>query len=264
MKKVLLCPPTHYDIEYEINPWMHVENKVNKKKALEEYEKLKNTYKSLGVEVLEIEPVKGLPDMVYAANIGFPLGNNFALSNFRHEQRRKEADFAKEYFEDLGFKIIIFSENIYFEGQGDLLTAGRKYFLGWGKRSSKEAKNVLSKTLRIECVDFELRDPYFYHLDMSLGILDSETAIINPRSFTEEGVLKLKSEFTNIIETTWADNKFMACNLVVVDKTVVIAKGISGKLKNEIEKYGFRVCEIPMNEFRKGGGSIKCLTLEFY
>jgi len=264
MKKVLLCPPTFYDIEYEINPWMHVDNKVDKKKVSEEYEALKNTYQSLGLEVLELEPVKGLPDMVYAANIGFPLGNKFVVSNFRYHQRRKEADFAREYFEKLDFQTITFPQDTYFEGQGDLLTVGGKYFLGWGKRSSRDAKDILNKELGIDCIDFELRNPYFYHLDMSLGILDSKTALINSRSFTQEGLLKLKNEFPNIIETSEEDNKFMACNLVVINKTVVVAKGISDKLKSEIEQYGFKAVEIPMDEFRKGGGSIKCLTLEFY
>ena len=264
MKKVLLCPPIFYGIEYEINPWMHIENKVNKEKALEEYRALKNTYKSLGVEVLEIEPVKGLPDMVYAANIGFPLGNRFVVSNFRYRQRRGESEFAKKFFEKLGFEIIELPQNLFFEGQGDLLTIGGKYFMGWGKRSSRDAINFLSKRLGMEIVDLELRDPYFYHLDMSLGPLDKDTALINPRSFTKDGLVKLKKEFLNIIETSENDNKFMVCNLVTINKTVVIAEGISNKLKNDIMEHRLNVIEIPMDEFRKGGGSIKCLTLEFF
>ena len=36
------------------------------------------------------------------------------------------------------------------------------------------------------------------------------------------------------------------------------------ELKNNIKKYGFKVIEISMDEFRKGGGSIKCLSLEFF
>lgn len=264
MKKVLLCPPTFYDIEYEINPWMHVENKVDKVKVWEEYGMLKSTYQSLGVEVLEIEPIKGLPDMVYAANIGFSLGNKFVVSNFRYRERQEESKYAKKFFENLGFKVIELPQDIFFEGQGDLLAIGGKYFMGWGKRSSREAIEILNKELVISCMDFELRDPYFYHLDMSLGPLDSKTALINPRSFTDEEFSKLRSQFKNIIETSEEDNKFMACNLIAVDKTVVVAKGISDKLKNEIGKYGFKVIEIPMDEFRKGGGSIKCLTLEFY
>jgi len=50
----------------------------------------------------------------------------------------------------------------------------------------------------------------------------------------------------------------------VINKNVVIGQGISGKLKRDIERYGFKAVEIPMEEYRKGGGSIKCLTLEFY
>jgi N-dimethylarginine dimethylaminohydrolase len=264
MKKILLCPPAFYDIEYEINPWMHVEDRVNRKKAHEEYENLKATYKSLGVEVLEIKPVKGLPDMVYAANLGFPLGKKFVLANFKYKQRRGESGYAKIFFQKLGFKIVNLPDNLYFEGQGDLLTAGGKFFLGWGKRSSRKTRDFLNDRVRIKCIDLELKDPYFYHLDMSLGPLDSKTALLRPGSFTKEGLLKLKKEFPNIIKTTKKDDQFMACNLVVVGKTVIVAKGISAKLKNSIKKYGFKVIEVPMNEFRKGGGSIKCLSLEFF
>jgi N-dimethylarginine dimethylaminohydrolase len=264
MKKILLCSPTFYDIEYEINPWMHIENKVDKKKVMDEYRQLRAAYKSLGASVLEINPVKGLPDMVYAANLGFPFGNKFALSNFRYPQRKEEAKYAREFFEKKGFEIVNFPDKIYFEGQGDLLTTGGKYFLGWGKRSSREAKDILSKMLKINLIDFELIDPYFYHLDMSLGPLNKETVLMKPESFTKEGIAKIKREFKNVIEVSKEDNKFMACNLVVVNKNVVIGQGISGKLKKSIEEYGFKVVEVPMDEYRKGGGSIKCLTLEFY
>jgi len=264
MKKILLCPPTFYDIEYEINPWMHLENKVDQKKVKEEYEQLKAAYKSLGADILEIDPVKGLPDMVYAANLGSPFGNKFAVSNFRYPQRRGESKYAQEYFEKLGFEIISLPPEIFFEGQGDLLSVNGKFFIGWGKRSNREAKDILNQKLGIEFIDFELVDPYYYHLDMSLGILDKETALMKPESFTPEGLAKIRAEFKNIIEVTPEDNKLMACNLVIVDKTVVIGQGISNSLKRNIEKYGFIVKEIPMDEYRKGGGSIKCLTLEFY
>lgn len=243
---------------------MHIQNKVDKGKVSEEYKTLKNTYKSLGAEVLEIPPVKGLPDMVYAANIGFPLGNKFVVSNFRYPQRRGESEFAKSFFEKLGFKIKEIPSGISFEGQGDLLTIGGKFFLGWGKRSSKEAKNILEKELGIECIDFELKDPYFYHLDMSFAPLDSDTVLINEKSFDKEGLEKIRKCFNNVITSSEKDNKIFGCNLVVVGKNIVIGKGISQELKNRLGQYGFTVFEVPMDEFRKGGGSIKCLTLEFY
>lgn len=263
-KKVLLCPPDHYDIEYEINPWMDVKNKVDKKKAKNEYQQLKETYKELGCEVLELFQEPGLPDMVYAANWGFPKGNVFIRSNFRFPQRRKEAKVAQKFLENLGYKTDLLPDGIYFEGQGDLLTVGDKYFLGWGKRSDPKAIQYLKKYLGENLLDFELRDPYFYHLDMSLAPLDYDTVVINPKSFKKEDLKKIYKSFKNVIETEDRDNKVMACNLVPVDHTLVVGKGISDDLKKDFDKHGFDFLEVPMDEYRKGGGSVKCLTLEFF
>ncbi|MDO8583080.1 MAG: arginine deiminase-related protein [bacterium] len=262
--RVLLCPPTFYDIEYEINPWMHVDNKVNKEKVLEEYRNLKSTYQSLGLDVLEIAPVKGLPDMVYAANFGFVKNNLFIKSNFKFPQRQSESIYSKRYFESLGFKIAEMPDDISFEGQGDLLTANGKYFMGYGKRSSLDAKKYLEEFLGSEIIEFKLSDPYFYHLDMSFAPLDKDTVVINKNSFEKEEVGKIYKNFKNVIETGESDNKIFACNLVVVDKNIVVGKGVSGELKNRLEKFGFKIYEVEMNEYRRGGGSIKCLTLEFF
>jgi N-dimethylarginine dimethylaminohydrolase len=264
MKKVLLCPPSYYDIEYEINPWMHVENKVDHQKAKEEYTQLKAAFEKLGVETLEIEQPQGLPDMVYAANIGFPIDKKFVKANFKYRERQGESPVAKEYFEKLGFSIKEIPDDISFEGQGDLLSIGGKYFFGFGKRSDHEAKVYLEKFLDAELIDFELIDPYYYHLDMCLAPLTSETVAINPESFTSEGLEKIYDHFENIIAIGKEDNQIMACNMVVVDKTIVIGQGISQRLKDALKEFDFTTIEIPMDEFRKGGGSIKCMTLEFY
>ncbi len=264
MKKVLLCPPTFYNIEYEINPWMHVQNNVDHKKAQEEYLELKSAYQELGLELLEISQEKGLPDMVYAANFGYPKDNFFIKSNFKFDERKKEAELSKKYFENLGFEIKKLPENVVWEGQGDLLSVGGKYFLGWGKRSDYESKKYLSEILEAEITDFKLIDPYFYHFDMCFTPLNENTVAINPLSFDEEGLEKISQNFSNIIEVSEEDNKLMACNAVVVDNTIIASKGISEKLKDDYLKHGFSVKEISMDEFRKGGGGIKCLTLEFY
>lgn len=264
MKKVLLCPPTHFDIEYEINPWMHVENKVEQAKVQVEFAALKKVYTDLEVEMLEIPQEKGLPDMVYAANYGSPTGSAFIKSNYKYNERKKEAELAKEYFKKLGFSILKLPEAIAFEGQGDLLTIRGEYFFGWGKRSDYEAKEYLHHFLGKEIHDFRLIDPYYYHLDTCFTPLDEKTVMINPRSFEPDGIEKIKKLFPSVIITSEEDNNYLACNAVVVGKSVVIAKGITQQLKDNLSTYGYTTIEVPMDEFRKGGGSVKCLTLEFY
>jgi len=224
MKKVLLCPPGFYDITYEINPWMHVENKVNQAKVKKEFEDLISIYKELHLTILKIPQERGLPDMVYSANFGFPIGNTFIISNFKFPERQKESIYAKNYFQKLGYVIEELPKNIAFEGQGDLLTIGGKFFMGWGKRSDKSAKRYLEKIFKNPIIDFELINPYYYHLDTCFLPLTNNTVAINPQSFTKKGLVTLKKTFKHIIEVSPEDNNLIACNAVVVNKTIFIGK----------------------------------------
>ncbi len=261
--KVILCPPTYYNIEYEINPWMHIENKVTGQTVFDQYAMLKNTYQKLDIPFYEIIPSKGLPDQVYITDSGHPEGNIFIKSNYKYPQRKKESEIAADFFKENGYEIKTLPERIFFEGQGDLLKVEEKYFMGWGKRTSRQAKKYLEDILQNEVIDIELIDPYFYHLDTCLGLLTKDIAIINDKAFTKEGLDKIKAQFNTIIIASKEDNNCLACNLVVIDKNVIINE-ISKELKNAIESYGFAVHMVPTSEYIKGGGSIKCLSLQVF
>ncbi len=295
---VLLCPPKYYQIEYEINPWMHVENKVKKEIVQEEFEKLVAIYKKLGLNVLIIDPQPGLPDMVYAANFGFVIDDIFIRSNFRYPQRRKEAYFAEEFFKTLkagdttggpqkrrsstigervfyggeegqdprmnNFQIKTLPKDIFFEGQGDMFYRDGKIFCGYGKRTMKEAIPHLEKILGEKFITFEVNDPYYYHLDTCFAPIGRGIAVIKPSSFDREDVVKMKKNFKKVIEVGERDNPFYCCNVVAVGDTLILGKGIGIDIKNTFAKAGFEIIETPMTEFLKGGGAVKCLTLEFF
>lgn len=261
---VLVCPPTFFQIEYEINPWMHVSNKVNHKKAQEEFENLVQIYKRIGLEVLEIKQKIGLPDMVFTANHGFILDKLFIKSNFRYPQRRKESDFAEDYFQKRGFIIKSLPRTVFFEGQGDLLFRDSKFFLGYGYRSSIECKKYLENILETTIISFALNNPFFYHLDTCFAPLGNGKVIINPDAFSTEDREAIKDNFQTVIHASKEDNQVFCCNLIVHNNTVVIGKGISNELKRSLERENFEIIEIEMGEFLKSGGSVKCLTLEFY
>jgi N-dimethylarginine dimethylaminohydrolase len=243
---------------------MHVSNKVDHVKVRESYKTIKSLYQSFGVEVYEIQAVKGLPDMVYSANFGQVVEKSFIKANFKYPQRRAEADFAAKYFvETFGFKTLSLPSDIFFEGQGDLLNDGKRYFFGWGKRSQKEAKPYLEKFLEAEVIDFELINPYYYHLDTCFAPLRPDLVMINPKSFKPEGIKKVYESFANVIETNDEDNKFLACNLIRAGKNIVFAKGQSKPLREKLEGLGYVLHEVEMDEYIKGGGSVKCVSFEF-
>jgi len=261
---VLLTPPDYYDIEYEINPWMHIENKVNRKKVTEEFENLKSIYKKLGLDVWIMDAQKDLPDMVYTANCGFVIDDLFIKSNYKFRQRRKESDFAEELFRNKNFKIVRLPENIFFEGQGDMFFRDGKFFLGFGKRSSRQAHDYIKDFIGQDPVSIEVNDPYFYHLDTCFAPIGKDTVVIKPTSLTRDGLDKIKKNFKHIIYAWDKDNPFMCANIVAVGDTVIAGKGIGPGMKKKLKERGFDTIETPMTEYFKGGGSVKCLTLEFF
>jgi N-dimethylarginine dimethylaminohydrolase len=62
-----MTAPTFFAVEYAINPWMDTSTPVDVHLAMNQWETLRQTYKELGHTVELVEPVAGLPDMVYAA-----------------------------------------------------------------------------------------------------------------------------------------------------------------------------------------------------
>lgn len=260
----MLCPPTFFDVEYEINPWMHKEDRPDKKNAMAAYEELKALYKKFGCEIYEIEPIKGLPDMVYTANVGNVKNSTFLKANFKYDQRKKEAEYAEDFLAStFDFDAISLPEETFFEGQGDLLSDGERNFFGWGKRSMAQAKPYIEDFLNGGVIDFELVNPYYYHLDTCFAPISPSLVVINPKSFTADGIKKIHSCFENVIEASEEDNKHLACNLVHIGKEIVIGKGITSQLKEKLGKFGYTTNEVDMSEYNKGGGSVKCCTFEF-
>src|SRR5438045_4118620 len=69
---VLMCPPDHYDVSDVRNPFMAAGlGKVDRTLARAQWDGVKAAFEKLGKPVKVIEPVKGLEDMVFAANQTF-------------------------------------------------------------------------------------------------------------------------------------------------------------------------------------------------
>src|ERR1700722_15048386 len=75
--RILMCPPTYYGIEYEINPWMSRSRGSSPDKARTQWQRLHQSLVGLGVTVELMTPQPGLPDLVFTANAGLVFGQRF-------------------------------------------------------------------------------------------------------------------------------------------------------------------------------------------
>src|SRR4051812_28609373 len=129
--RILMCPPDHYGIEYEINPWMNRSLGAVRELAFRQWQGLRDNVVSLGVAVETMEPQPHLPDLVFTANAGLVFENRFLSSRFRHEVRARESQFFDAWFASHAYTVEHLPDGMYHEGAGDALFCGDSLFAGY-------------------------------------------------------------------------------------------------------------------------------------
>jgi N-dimethylarginine dimethylaminohydrolase len=256
----LMCPPTYFDIKYAINAWMDPAAPVDRDRAMAEWERLRATYVALGHTVHLLDPIENLPDMVFAANGATVVGGMVMGARFRHPERGGEAGAHQEWFARHGYRRFQRATHVN-EGEGDYVFAYRAIVAGHGFRTDPRAHNELHDAFGLPVISVELVDPRFYHLDTALCVIDPFTAAYYPGAFDEDGLLKLKTLFPELIEATEADARAFGLNAVSDGRHVVIPHD-AVNLQERLTERGYDVIPVEMTELRKAGGGPKCCTLE--
>ncbi len=101
-----MCPPEHFGVLYEINPWMHRQVSVDLDRARDQWGELVATLVEAGAEVELLEPQPGLPDLVFTANAGTVNNGRYVASRFRHPNRQPEVDHDVAWFTAHGFEVV--------------------------------------------------------------------------------------------------------------------------------------------------------------
>jgi N-dimethylarginine dimethylaminohydrolase len=182
-----MCAPDFYGIEYEINPWMNCQRQSDHALAMRQWREFRQTLESLGVAISLLEPVKGLPDLVFTANAAMVYGRRAVLSRFRHPQRRGEEEYDERWLSGSGFEVLRLPERTYFEGAGDALFCGDTLFAGYRKRSDARAHQQVGKSIGCQVIPLELVDAHYYHLDTCFCPIAPGVAIYYPGAFDEYG-----------------------------------------------------------------------------
>ena len=256
-----MTPPTFFAVEYAINPWMDVSTPVDADLALAQWEGLHQTYLRLGHHVDLVDPVPGLPDMVYAANGGFILNNTAIVARFRFAERAGESKAYATWMSSAGYRPV--STRHVNEGQGDLLKVGSIILAGYGFRTDRRAHGEISAALRMPVISLELVDPRFYHLDTALAVLDDHTIAFYPPAFSESAQQHLHALFPDAIVVGSADAYALGLNVVSDGLHVVLPAAATGFVA-QLREAGFEPVGVDLSELLKGGGSVKCCTLEVF
>lgn len=258
--RILMCPPDHYGIEYEINPWMSRARGSSPDRAKAQWHALRDALAGLGATIELMTPEPGLPDLVFTANAGLVFGDRFVSSRFRHAERARETPKFDAWFASHGFSVEHLPEGDFFEGAGDALFCGADLVAGYRIRSDAQAHQHLAASLGVRVLPVELVDPRFYHLDTCFCPFNETSAIWFPPAFDSYGRKTIEAHVPRLVAVAEEEAVRFACNAVVLGRNVVLNAG-SDRLARDLGGLGYAATFVELDEFLKSGGSAKCLTL---
>jgi lysine-ketoglutarate reductase/saccharopine dehydrogenase-like protein (TIGR00300 family) len=262
--KFLMCPPTFYQVEYVINPWMEGNiGRSDRTRSSEQWTNLRRVLeRHAAVEI--VEPGARLPDMPFTANAGLVADDIFIPARCRFPQRQPEAMYFVEWFRRRGYRLAELPGESSFEGEGDALFQPGEPLLwgGYGVRTSLLAHRHLAELLHVEVVPLRLVDQRFYHLDTCFCPLPEGRVLFYPGAFDARSIETIASrvEERDRFEAPPVDALHFACNAVVCGRTF-ITNFASQALRERLLSWGYEVVECPLSEFILAGGAAKCLAL---
>ncbi len=255
----LMCPPTHFDVTYSINPWMEPEKPTDAALAVAQWERLRSLLVGLGHRVDLIDPEPGLPDMVFAANGATVVDGRVLAARFRHPQRAAEAPAYASWFRERGYRV---HEAAHVnEGEGDYLVTGTRILAGSGFRTDPAAHAEAERVLGRPVVGLDLVDPRFYHLDTALAVLADDEIMYFPGAFSARSRDLLAGLYPDAVTATEEDALVFGLNAVSDGRHVVLSAQ-AVRLADRLADRGYVPIGVDLSELLKSGGGAKCCTLE--
>jgi N-dimethylarginine dimethylaminohydrolase len=259
-RRYLMCRPMYFDVTYSINPWMDPSKPTSVQTGLGQWKRLHDLFVGLGHDVELIEPVPGLPDMVFAANGAIVIDNKVLVARFRHAQRVDEAGAYLDWFGRGGWSELRQAEHIN-EGEGDFLYAGGEILAGTGFRSDLRGHDEVREFFGRPVLSLTLVDPRWYHLDTALAVLGKGEVMYYPAAFSPESQAILAERFPDAILAAEADASVFGLNALSDGRNVVLPQQAVG-LAAQLRERGYTPVGADLTEMLKAGGSVKCCTLE--
>ena len=271
--RVLLCPPTYFEVREVKNPYMRGLLPVDPVKAQHQWDTVCEAFRAAGLAVELIDPVPGLEDMVFAANPVF-VGQHATHGRFvvpgrmRYVSRRAEVRHYVDWFRARGYRVLeIELGDEFLEGHGDLIwdADGSRVWAGHGFRSSLGGIERFAAAMRrmdIPVIPLQLVDEHFYHLDACFAPLRPGAALIYPEAFSAESLAAVRTHIPRLYQVGREEGLQFVCNGVSANGKF-LTPALPPRVQEALAAEDLQPVLLDTSEFLKSGGSVCCLKLLF-
>lgn len=300
-RTVLMGDPTHFSVKGGANPHTRTRwgtrRRVDRARAIEQWKRLRDVLRDLGVRVIVVPPDPKQPGLVYPANAGFmtdldaekPLADKrFYLANLlptRAGEKPRYADVLRAH----GVHVASIDERFRMEGEADFFPAGAHYLFTYGAiekqrfvpslgfppwkrvygfRTDRAASTLLREIVAPKpVIELELMLEAHYHGDTALCAFGPgrRYLLAYREGLTPGGWDGLRDAFGDDLLQLGPDNAALyAANSFHLECSgetfLLVPEGTSETLLEQIRERATTPVLVDVSEFlKKGGGSVKCM-----
>ncbi len=234
-------------------------------KASDQYRSLIKILKSVGIEIIELEPLHAYPDSVFVQDAAV-IGNKSrtaALSYFGEPSRRGEEEALADVLKGEGLSIKKIVPPGTLEGGDVLVTDRNLVFLGETKRTNREGISQLMKIFSSVSYTIVPSDK-FIHMPAGVRYLEDGLLVVaagaaDPKYFKGFEILELKEDLSPIKSAGP-----VRAYLMYIGNRQVILPPNNEKTAEALKAKGYTSITLDFTEFWKCNGSYMCLIQPFY
>lgn len=266
-KRFVMCRPEYLDNKIPNNVFMEKGAKVDVKRACQQWDRSVHMMRALGMDVLEIPPVKGCQDQAYVANIGIAIKPYIVLANYKAEGRPCEVAPARKFFEEQGYNCVVPPFN--FEGEADLKKLNEKtYFAGHGKFSDIRAQRWIAEKTGIEIIPVREVSDKLYHLDCSLFVVDEQNVIVSEEGLADQSIKAIEKVANITFSPKNHGGTGITNGVLIPDKKVYLSGTFNPEdkeyrtamewLMTTMDKFGIVVGLLDCDAYNVSGADLSC------
>lgn len=266
LKRVALYKPSLSEI-YQGDPGdMMYSDKPDPKKVLAEFSNVVQAFRSLGVEVVELEDrdrkYPQTANMIFLRDVAAVIGDKIILANMKFDVRKDEPS----KFKNLLIDQKTIGESSFFELSSDtsmegadIIVASTSQFLAYtGYRTSLNAVTEITKLMDVT--------PTI----MPANIQKIPQHLLGAMHIVGPGKIAQRSKYCNTkideyeyidFDETYEIKDGFAMSIVTISPMEILMPSGCQKTKDIFEKNGVKCHVVDISEIHKMGGGLACMTL---
>lgn len=230
--------------------------------ARRQYGEMVAAYQEAGVRVHTLRPDEGLHYQVFARDSSVMTPWGAIIMALQKSYRRGEiAECVRFYLEnDIPIYDFVTAGNV--EGGDFMVLRPGLAICGYsGERSIAPAVEQIKGWFEAEGWEFFAYpfDPHFLHLDVQMGMLAENLAVVCVEAVAPELIDWLKAKGIRIIPVSYGDAMHMGTNVVALGNDRVLLPSTSTNLKAACKAEGLTVYDPDVSMIALGGGAIHCM-----